>query len=82
MIYAGDWLRVFETKNVLTVDNIDHKYVACRSAILVSLFGKHIVHQSNARAPGRCSRARRRSSLSHIITKQKKNYYLSVLVDA
>ena len=73
---------MFETKNVLTVDSIDHKYVACRSAILVSFFIKHIVHHSHARAPRRCSRARRRSSLPRIIPKQKKNCRLSVLVDA
>ena len=90
MLYAGDWLRVFENKNVLTVDNIDHSCVACQSAIVVSSLGaivvsslvKHIVHQSHARAPGRCSRARRRSSLPHKITKQRKNCRLSVLVDA
>ena len=73
---------MLETKNVLAVDNIDNKYGACRNAILVSLFGKHIVYLSHARAPGRCSRASRRSSLPHIITKQRKNCRLSVLVDA
>ena len=36
MLCAEDRLRMFETKSVLAVDNIDHKYVACRSAILVS----------------------------------------------
>ena len=70
---------MFDTKNV---DNIDQKYVTCRSVILVPLFGKHIVNQSHARAPRRCSRARRRSSLPRIIPKQKKNCRLSVLVDA
>ena len=72
---------MLEPKNVLAVDNIDHKYVACRR-IHVSLSGKHIVHHSYAREPGRCSRASRRSSLPHIITKQRKNCRLSVLVDA
>ena len=71
-----------ESKNLFTVDNIDQTYVACRSAILVSIFGKHIVHHSHASTPGRRSRARRRSSLPRIITKQRKNCRLSVLVDA
>ena len=73
---------MLETKNVLAVDNIDHNYGACLRTIRVYLFGEHIVHHSHARAPGRCSRASRRSSLPHIITKQRKNCRLSVLVDA
>ena len=73
---------MLETKNVLAVDNIDHKYGAYRRTILVSLFGEHVVHHSHAREPGRCSRASRMSSLPHITTKQRKNCRLSVLVDA